>query len=88
MSFIPSSWRVPLQRCAPSVVNITSLQNARLNLYSPDVTQVPAGTGSGFVWDAEGHNVTNFHVSAITGCLWIPLLFHHVLRHSVEWCAA
>eukprot|EP01052_Picozoa_sp_SAG31_P013847 SAG31_NODE_844_length_11549_cov_2.985852_8_plen_356_part_00 len=24
--------------------------------------EVPAGTGSGFVWDAEGHVVTNFHV--------------------------
>mmetsp|Transcript_38885 Transcript_38885/g.98448 ORF Transcript_38885/g.98448 Transcript_38885/m.98448 type:complete len:554 (-) Transcript_38885:368-2029(-) len=50
------------KRCAPSVVNITSMQNARLDRFSLDITQVPAGTGSGFVWDREGHIVTNFHV--------------------------
>jgi len=50
------------KRCAPSVVNITSMANARVNPYSLDVTQVPAGTGSGFVWDDAGHIVTNFHV--------------------------
>jgi len=26
------------------------------------VQQIPRGTGSGFVWDSEGHIVTNFHV--------------------------
>ena len=27
-----------------------------------DVTEIPQGTGSGFVWDQDGHIVTNFHV--------------------------
>jgi S1-C subfamily serine protease len=27
-----------------------------------DTTQVPEGTGSGFIWDKAGHIVTNFHV--------------------------
>ncbi|MCC4119178.1 S1C family serine protease, partial [Aromatoleum toluclasticum] len=27
-----------------------------------NVTQVPRGTGSGFIWDEAGHVVTNFHV--------------------------
>jgi S1-C subfamily serine protease len=27
-----------------------------------DVFQIPRGSGSGFVWDREGHVVTNFHV--------------------------
>ena len=27
-----------------------------------DVTEIPQGTGSGFVWDQQGHIVTNFHV--------------------------
>jgi S1-C subfamily serine protease len=27
-----------------------------------DVTEIPQGTGSGFVWDQRGHIVTNFHV--------------------------
>ncbi|MFT3718198.1 S1C family serine protease [Pseudorhodoferax sp.] len=46
---------------SPSVVNITSLALER-DFFSRNVQQVPQGTGSGFVWDAQGHIVTNFHV--------------------------
>ncbi|WP_225784196.1 S1C family serine protease [Xenophilus sp. Marseille-Q4582] len=46
---------------SPAVVNITSLALER-QLFSRNVQQVPAGTGTGFIWDREGHIVTNFHV--------------------------
>jgi len=46
-------------RCSPSVVYITTLAR-RSFLF--DVMEVPQGTGSGFVWDRDGHVVTNFHV--------------------------
>ena len=46
---------------SPSVVNITALTVQR-DFFSLDVQQVPAGTGTGFVWDDLGHVVTNFHV--------------------------
>jgi len=46
---------------SPSVVNITALGLER-DLFSLNVQQVPQGTGTGFVWDAQGHVVTNFHV--------------------------
>ncbi len=46
---------------SPSVVHITTLQNRR-DMFSMSVSQVPSGTGSGFVWDERGHIVTNFHV--------------------------
>jgi len=46
---------------SPSVVNITALTVQR-DFFSLDVQQVPAGTGTGFVWDEQGHIVTNFHV--------------------------
>jgi S1-C subfamily serine protease len=46
---------------SPSVVNITALTTQR-DFFSLDVQQVPAGTGTGFVWDDQGHIVTNFHV--------------------------
>lgn len=45
----------------PSVVNITNLQTVRSG-YSLDVQKLPAGVGSGFIWDDKGHVVTNFHV--------------------------
>ena len=44
-----------------SVVYITNLGVAR-DAYSYDLSEYPQGTGSGFIWDEEGHIVTNFHV--------------------------
>jgi S1-C subfamily serine protease len=49
------------KRLSPSVVHITTLGLQR-DLFSRNVQQVPRGTGTGFVWDAAGHIVTNFHV--------------------------
>ena len=46
-----------------SVVHITSLGKHR-NRFNLDVTEIPQGTGSGFVWDQDGHVVTNYHVIA------------------------
>ena len=46
---------------SPSVVNITALGLER-DVFSLNVQQVPQGTGTGFVWDTQGHIVTNFHV--------------------------
>jgi len=44
-----------------SVVYLTSLSYQQ-DLFSLDVQAVPTGTGSGFIWDASGHIVTNYHV--------------------------
>lgn len=49
------------KRVSPSVVHITTLQAAR-GLFSRDLEAIPSGTGTGFVWDDQGHVVTNFHV--------------------------
>ena len=45
----------------PSLVYITTLAQRR-NLFTGVATEVPRGTGSGFVWDDVGHVVTNVHV--------------------------
>ena len=50
------------RRAAPSVVYINSIA-VRQNPLSFDVAKIPQGTGSGFVWDRNGHVVTNFHVA-------------------------
>ncbi len=49
------------ERSRNSVVFITTKQ-AVMDFWSRNVTSVPRGTGSGFIWDDAGHIVTNFHV--------------------------
>ena len=44
-----------------SVAYITT-QQQQVDFWTRNVFEVPAGTGSGFVWDDRGHVVTNFHV--------------------------
>ncbi|MCF6148970.1 MAG: trypsin-like serine protease [Candidatus Kuenenia sp.] len=44
-----------------SVVYITNKQ-VRRDLFTLDIFKIPQGTGSGFIWDEEGHVITNFHV--------------------------
>jgi S1-C subfamily serine protease len=46
---------------SPSVVYITSI-TVRRDFFSFNVYEIPQGTGSGFVWDRDGHIVTNYHV--------------------------
>lgn len=53
------------QANTPSVVNITNIR-AMQSYYSMDIEKIPAGTGSGFVWDKQGHIVTNFHVIKVS----------------------
>src|SRR6185436_2490880 len=47
------------QRVSPAVVNVSNLAQRRTFF---DVQEVPQGSGTGFVWDKQGHVVTNFHV--------------------------
>ncbi len=48
------------QKFSPKVVYVHRL--ATVVNHSYERMQVPAGAGSGIIWDAQGHIVTNFHV--------------------------
>ena len=49
------------EQSSPSVVFITTVER-RLNLWTRKVTETTRGSGSGFMWDNQGHVVTNYHV--------------------------
>lgn len=49
------------ENAAPSVCFITT-SNVRQDYWTRNVMEIPGGTGSGFVWDDQGHIVTNYHV--------------------------
>lgn len=50
-----------VKKCRNSVVYITNIQLVR-DFFFGSEREVPRGAGSGFVWDRQGHIVTNFHV--------------------------
>lgn len=56
-----------------SVVFISNNAVVRRGFFSRNVQEVPQGTGSGFVWDKEGHIVTNYHVVRGAASLTVTL---------------
>lgn len=49
------------RNAAPSVVYITTLTRQR-DFFSFNVQEIESGTGTGFIWDNQGHVITNYHV--------------------------
>lgn len=50
------------QESVHSVVHVSTIQRAKVWNYG--TVEVPSGSGSGFVWDKNGHIITNYHVVA------------------------
>ena len=45
----------------PAVVYISTVKKV-VNIWTRDISEIPSGTGSGFLWDKYGHVITNYHV--------------------------
>jgi len=58
---------------APAVVFVTQTRVV-IDYLGGTAQEVPAGSGSGFVWDEDGHVVTNFHV--VQGARSLSATFH------------
>ncbi len=65
--------QIELFRAAsPSVAHITTRAVA-VDRFLMRATEVPSGTGSGFVWDDRGYVVTNYHVVANARSAFVTL---------------
>jgi len=51
------------EKAKGSVVYITTRERV-MDPWTRNVFSIPQGTGSGFIWDEQGHVVTNYHVVA------------------------
>ncbi|HJV49626.1 MAG TPA: trypsin-like peptidase domain-containing protein [Geothrix sp.] len=83
---LPEWEQVPIRRfkeAAPSVVYITTTEERSRDFFGLDVVEVPAGSGTGFIWDAEGHVVTNFHV--IQGAIRAFITLADGSRHEAAY---
>jgi S1-C subfamily serine protease len=65
------------RQASPSVVYITTLARQR-DFFSLNIAEIAQGSGSGFVWDQEGHIITNFHVIQGTSGAKVTLADHSV----------
>ena len=65
------------RQASPSVVYLTSLALKR-DIFSLNLFEIPHGAGSGFVWDQDGHIITNFHVIQDASGARVTLADHSV----------
>ena len=65
-----------------AVVHITTVK-LETDIFRLNALEVPQGMGSGFVWDTEGHVVTNFHVIRDAHAARVTLSDHSVWQATL-----
>lgn len=69
------------RNASPAVVFVTN-SALRRNFFSLDIMEIPRGSGTGFVWNANGLVVTNFHV--IAGAQKLTVTLQDRSEHDAE----
>lgn len=67
---------------APSTVYVTQ-KKVVVDYFAGTSSEVPAGSGSGFIWDRQGHVVSNFHVVKGAQSLSVTLHDHRTFEAEV-----
>ena len=75
------------EETSPSVVYITTLAR-RADWFGRPMGEVPQGTGTGFVWDDDGHVITNAHVIAGRGITGIEVVMSDQTTYDAEFVGA
>jgi S1-C subfamily serine protease len=70
------------EAASPSVVHINTRKRVR-NWFTRNLEEIPEGSGSGFLWDADGHVVTNFHVIQGADSALVTLVDHSTREASL-----
>ncbi len=71
-------------KAADAVVFVNTTAHVS-DFFSADVFEVPAGAGTGFIWDQKGHIITNYHViqAATSNTVKITLKDGRVLEATI-----
>jgi len=72
------------EKVSPSVAQVTSLSQED-GFSGLNAQEVPKGVGSGFVWDDEGHIVTNYHVVEGADGAQVTLADHSTYEARAIW---
>ncbi len=70
------------EQASPSVVFITSIAHRR-DFFTFNIFKIPQGTGSGFIWDEDGHIVTNYHVIKDANAVEVTLADHSLWKATL-----
>jgi len=71
------------RKAAPSVVHVTTLVTSGAQSVGLDLERIPTKTGSGFIWDKQGHVVTNYHVLEDGDAVQVVLADHTAKKATV-----
>jgi S1-C subfamily serine protease len=73
------------EQSSPSLVQVTNLAQQSSGFFGLDIQEVPEGVGSGFIWDTDGHIVTNYHVVKGADAARVTLNDHSTYEARQIW---